>query len=42
MRIHDDREKDAPAAGQLIARTYCEYNLSHADPDEPERLAWSL
>ena len=38
MKIRTYREKDAPAVGRLIATTYCEYNLSHADPEEQERL----
>jgi len=38
MKIRTYREEDAPAVGRLIAATYREYNLSHADPEEQERL----
>jgi predicted N-acetyltransferase YhbS len=38
MRIRKYRDIDAPAVGRLIAETFREYNLSHADPAEQERL----
>jgi len=38
MRIRSYREEDARAVGRLIAETYRTYNLSHADPEEQERL----
>lgn len=38
MRIRQYREDDAIAVGRLIAGTYRAYNLSHADPEEQERL----
>ena len=38
MRIRDYRDADAPAVGGLIAETFREYNLSHADREEQDRL----
>ena len=38
MRIRPCKEEDAPEVGRLIASTYCTYNLSHADPQEQDRL----
>jgi GNAT superfamily N-acetyltransferase len=38
MKIRDYRDADAPAVGRLIAETFRKYNLSHADPEEQERL----
>ena len=38
MRIRDYEDADAPAVGRLIAETFREYNLSHAEPAEQERL----
>jgi len=38
MRIRPYQEEDAKAVGCLIAETYRTYNLSHADPEEQERL----
>ncbi len=38
MKIRDYREPDAPAVGRLIAETFRTFNLSHADPEEQERL----
>lgn len=38
MQIRRYREEDAKAVGCLIAETYRSYNLSHADPEEQERL----
>ncbi|MFC2082526.1 GNAT family N-acetyltransferase [Candidatus Bipolaricaulota bacterium] len=38
MKIRNYRNTDAPAVGRLIAETYRKYNLSHADPEEQERL----
>ena len=38
MRIRLYRESDAADVGRLIADTYREFNLSHADPAEQERL----
>ncbi|MFC2079214.1 GNAT family N-acetyltransferase [Candidatus Bipolaricaulota bacterium] len=38
MRIRKYRDVDAGAVGRLIANTYRTYNLSHADPQEQDRL----
>ncbi len=38
MRIRPYQEEDAKAVGRLIAATYRTYNLSHADPEEQDRL----
>jgi predicted N-acetyltransferase YhbS len=38
MRIREYRDTDAPAVGRLIANTFREYNLAHADSGEQERL----
>ncbi len=38
MKIRQYRESDALAVGRLIATTYRKYNLSHADPEEQDRL----
>ena len=38
MKIRLYREKDAAEVGRLIASTYREFNLSHADPQEQDRL----
>lgn len=38
MKIRDYEDADAPAVGRLIAETFRTYNLSHADPEEQERL----
>ena len=38
MKIRDYEDVDAPAVGRLIAETFRAYNLSHADPEEQERL----
>jgi len=38
VRIRQCREADVPEVGRLIATTYRAYNLSHADPDEQDRL----
>ncbi|MBU1049618.1 GNAT family N-acetyltransferase [Candidatus Bipolaricaulota bacterium] len=38
MRIRDYQDADAPAVGRLISATYREYNLSHADLEEQDRL----
>ncbi len=38
MNIRVATQADAPAIGRLIAATYRTYNLSHADPEEQERL----
>lgn len=38
MEIRQYREDDAPAVGRLIAETFRKYNLSHADPEEQNRL----
>ena len=38
MRIRDYRKQDARKIGQLLASTYREFSLSHADPEEQDRL----
>jgi len=38
MKIRKHREGDAISVGKLICETYRTYNLSHADPDEQDRL----
>ncbi|MBE0636192.1 GNAT family N-acetyltransferase [Candidatus Bipolaricaulota bacterium] len=38
MKIRVGTKEDAPAIGRLIATTYRTYNLSHADPEEQDRL----
>ena len=38
MRIRIYREEDAAAVGRLIALTYRTFNLSHAAPEEQDRL----
>lgn len=38
MKIRQYRDDDAPAVGRLIAETFRKYNLSHAGPEEQERL----
>ena len=38
MRIRNYQDHDAPAVGCLIAENFRKYNLSHADPEEQERL----
>lgn len=38
MKIRVATKADTPAIGQLIATTYRKYNLSHADPEEQDRL----
>ena len=38
MEIRQYQEDDAIAVGRLIAETYRTYNLSHADPEEQDRL----
>jgi len=38
MKIRQYRDVDAPAVGRLIAETFRKYNLSHADPEEQDRL----
>ena len=38
MNMRSYRAEDAPEVGRLIASTYREFNLSHADPEEQDRL----
>ena len=38
VRIRAYREQDAIPVGRLIFRTYRRFNLSHADPEEQDRL----
>lgn len=38
MKIRSYRAEDAAKVGRLIASTYREFNLSHADPEEQDRL----
>lgn len=38
MQIRLYQQNDAAAVGRLIASTYREFNLSHADPEEQDRL----
>ena len=38
MKIREATQADAPAIGRLIAKTYRKYNLSHANPEEQDRL----
>ena len=38
MRIRSYRTADAAQVGRLIASTYRDFNLSHADPEEQDRL----
>jgi len=38
MEIRQYQENDAIVVGRLIAETYRTYNLSHADPEEQDRL----
>jgi len=38
MRIRTGCDEDAVGIGRLIAETYRTYNLSHADPEEQDRL----
>ena len=38
MRIRVATNADTPAIGRLISTTYRTYNLSHADPEEQDRL----
>jgi len=38
MKVRKGRDGDVAKIGRLIAETYRTYNLSHADPDEQDRL----